>query len=84
MKGLACFLLIFHLIIAGLWIANSQYLFSFWSVIIWGISIILGFLTYKKINEGIIIRKLILFGSSFMFFLLILTGLIHIATDSMP
>ena len=39
---------------------------------------------YKKINEDIIIRKLILFGSSFLFFLLLLTGLIHIATDSMP
>ena len=74
----------FYLLVAGFWLANSPYLFSLWGVIIWLTSIVLGFVAYKQIKEAKIIRKLILFSSSFMVFLVIVTGLIHLTVTSMP
>lgn len=84
MKGLAWILMFFYLLVTVLWLANSPYLFSLWSVIIWLTSIVLGFVAYKQIKEPKIIRKLILFSSSFMVFLVIVTGLIHLTVTSMP
>ena len=74
----------FYLIVTVFWVANSPYLFSLWGVIIWLISIVLGFITYKQIKEPTIIRKLILYSSSIMVFLVLVTGLIHLAVTSMP
>lgn len=84
MKGLAWVLMLFYLLVTVFWIANSPYLFSIWGIIIWLISIALGFIVYKKIKEKNIIGKLILYSNSFMLFLLIVTGLIHWAVTSMP
>ncbi|RDW17687.1 hypothetical protein CWR45_10095 [Oceanobacillus chungangensis] len=77
MQGLAWVLMFFNLLVTALWVANSPYLFSLWGIIIWLISIVLGFVTYKQIKEPKIIRKLILYSSSFRVFLVIVTGLIH-------
>ena len=84
MKGLSCILMFFYLLVTVSWVANSPYLFSLWGVIIWLISIILGFFAYKQIKEPKIIRKLILYSSSFMVFFVIVTGLIYLAVTSMP
>lgn len=84
MRGLAWFLMLFYLVVTAFWIANSPYLFSMWGVIIWLISIVLGFIAYKQLKEKNIIKKLILYSTSFMVFLLILTGLIELAVTSMP
>jgi hypothetical protein len=83
-KGIVWFLMFFYLLVIILWIANSPYLFSLWGVIIWLISIVIGFVAYKQIKEKNIIRKLILYSSTFVAVLLIVTGLIHIAVTSMP
>ena len=84
LKGLAWILMFFYILVTGLWLANSPYLFSLWGVIIWLTSIVLGYVAYKQIKEAKIIRKLILFSSSFMVFLVIVTGLIHLTVTSMP
>lgn len=84
MKELAWVLIFFYLFVTVLWIANSPYLFSILGVIIWLISIVLGFIAYKQIKEKNTIRKLILYSSSFMVFLLVVTGLIELAATSMP
>ncbi len=84
MKGLSCILMVFYLIVTVFWVANSPLLFSLQGVIIWLISIVLGFIAYKQIKEPNIIRKLILYSSSFMVFLVIVTSLIHLAVTSMP
>ena len=84
MKGLAWVLMLFYLLVTVFWLANSPYLFSLWGVIIWLTSILLGFVAYKQIKEPKIIRKLILYSSSFMVFLVIVTGLIYLAVTSMP
>ncbi|WP_181351300.1 hypothetical protein [Thalassobacillus sp. CUG 92003] len=84
MKGLAWALMLFYLLVTVLWIANSAYLFSTLGVIIWLISIVLGFIAYKQIKEKNTIRKLVLYSSSFMVFLLVVTGLIELAVTSMP
>lgn len=84
MKGLTWGLMVFYLLVTAFWIANSPYLFSVWGIMIWIISIILGFGLYKKIKDSKVTRKLILYSSSFMVFLLIVTGLIHFAVTSMP
>ena len=84
MRGLAWFLMLFYIIVIAFWIANSQFLFSTRGLIIWLISIVLGFITYKQIKEKNIVKKLMLYSTSFMVFLLILTGLIYLAVTSMP
>jgi hypothetical protein len=85
MRGLAWFLMLFYFVVTSFWIANSQFLFSAWGLIIWLISILLGFIAYKQIKgKTIVVRKLMLYSTSFMVFLLILTGLIHLAVTSMP
>ncbi|RDW16596.1 hypothetical protein CWR48_16285 [Oceanobacillus arenosus] len=84
MKGLAWGLMLFYLLVIAFWVANSPYLFSLWGIVIWLISIVLGFVVYEQIKEPKIIRKLILYSSSFMVFLVIVTGLIHFAVTSMP
>jgi uncharacterized membrane protein YbhN (UPF0104 family) len=84
MKAIAWVLMIFYLIVTGFWIANSSYLFSIWGVIMWLISIVLGFIAYKQFKEQNIIRQLVLYSTSFMVFLLVVTGLIHLAVTSMP
>lgn len=84
MKLLAWVLLPFYLLVTIFWIANSPYLFSLGGITIWIISIILGFVAYKQIEESNIIRKLILYSSSFMVFLVILTILIYWTVTSMP
>ena len=84
MKQLAGFLILFYLLVSGFWLANSPYLFSFWGLLIWFISIALGFITYKLIEESTVIKKLVLYTSSFMVFLVLVTGLIHLAVTSMP
>ncbi|MED3841304.1 Uncharacterised protein [Niallia circulans] len=56
MKGLALFLMLFYFLVTGLWIANSPYLFSVQGMIVWLISIVLGFVTYKQIIEINIIK----------------------------
>ncbi|MED5099319.1 MULTISPECIES: hypothetical protein [Niallia] len=83
MKGLALFLMLFYFLVTGLWIANSPYLFSVQGMIVWLISIVLGFVTYKQIIEINIIKRLMLYFTFFMVFLLIMTGLIHWAVNSM-
>ncbi|WP_421383297.1 hypothetical protein ACOJQI_02685 [Bacillus salacetis] len=84
MKGLAWGLMLFYLLITVFWISNSPYLFSLWGIIIWLTSILLGFIAFKKINEKHFTRKPILYSTSFMVFLLIVTGVIHLAVTSMP
>lgn len=84
MKGLVWVLMLFYLLFTVLWIANSPYLFSLWGVTLWLISILLGFIAFRKIKERNIMRKLILYSTSFMVFLLIVTGLILLAVTSMP
>ncbi|TXC92705.1 hypothetical protein FS935_00395 [Metabacillus litoralis] len=76
--------MLFYLVVTAFWVANSQFLFSVWGLIIWLISILLGFIAYKQIKEKNIVRKLMLYSTSFMVFLLLLTGLIHFAVTSMP
>ncbi len=84
MKGLAWALMLFYLLVTVFWIANSPYLFSMRGIVIWLISIVLGFIVYKQIKEKNIIRKLMLYSTSLMLFLLIVTGLIHWTVTSMP
>lgn len=84
MKRLAWTLIIFYLLVTVFWIANSPLLFSMWGITVWLISIALGFVVYKGIQEQKIIKKLILYSSSFMVFLVIVTGLIQITVTSMP
>ncbi len=84
MKVLACILMVFYMLVTVFWVANSPYLFSLQGIMIWFISIVLGFVTYKKITEPKILRKLLLYSSSFMVFLVIVTGLIYLAVSSMP
>ena len=84
MKGLVWALMFFYLLVTVYWIANSLYLFSRWGVIVWLISILLGFVAFKKIKEKNIMKKLMLYSTSFMVFLLIVTGFIHLAVTSMP
>lgn len=84
MKVLACILMFFYLLVTVFWVANSPYLFTLQGIMIWVISIVLGFVTYKKITESKILRKLVLYSSSFMVFLVIVTGLIYLAVSSMP
>ncbi|KAB7668373.1 hypothetical protein [Bacillus sp. B1-b2] len=84
MKGLVWTLMLFYLLVTVFWVANSPYLFSLWGVMVWLISILLGFIAFKKIKEKEIMRKLMLYSTSFMVFLLIVTGLIHLAVTSMP
>lgn len=84
MKGFALVLMLFYLFVAVLWIANSPYLFSTLGMIIWLISIVLGFIAYKQIKKKDIIRKFMLYSSLSMVFLLIFTGLIELAVTSMP
>lgn len=84
MKGLAWGLMLFHLLVTVLWLANSPYLFSLWGFIIWVFSIVLGFVAYKQIREPKIMKTIILLSSSFMVFLVIVSGLILWAVSSMP
>ncbi|MBM7661046.1 putative membrane protein [Bacillus mesophilus] len=84
MKSFAWVLAVFYSFITILWIANSPYLFSLWGLIIWLVSIVLGVFVYKKLKEGYILRKFILYSSFFMVFLIVLTAFIHLATSSMP
>lgn len=84
MKGFAWVLMHFYLLVTVFWIANSPYLFSSWGISVWVVSIILGFFVYKQISESKVIRKLIFLSSSFMVFLLIVTGLIYLTVTSMP
>ena len=84
MKLLAWFLLLFHLIILIFWVANSVYLFSLWGVIIWIASIVLGFVAFKQMKEINILKKLIMISSYFMFFLVLVTIVIFLTTNSMP
>lgn len=84
MKGFAWVLMHFYLLVTVFWIANSPYLFSLWGISVWVVSIILGFFVYKQISESKVIRKLIFLSSSFMVFLLIVTGLIYLTVTSMP
>ncbi len=84
MKGLSWVLMLFYLLVTVFWIVNSSYLFSPLGTIIWLISILLGFIAFKKIKEKNIMRKLMLYSTSFMVFLVIVTGLIHLAVTSMP
>ncbi|WP_338472513.1 hypothetical protein R4Z10_07155 [Niallia sp. XMNu-256] len=84
MKGLATILMTFYLFVTVFWIANSPYLFSYGGIMIWMISIVLGFIVYKKMTGRNMIRNLMLYSNSFMLFLLIVTGLIHWTVTSMP
>ncbi|WP_168714405.1 hypothetical protein [Niallia nealsonii] len=83
MKVLAWGLMFFYLLITVFWIANSPHLFSLGGVILWLTSIVLGFITYKQLKEPKLIKKLLLYSSSFMVFLVIVTGLIYLAVTSM-
>ncbi|MFB4165512.1 hypothetical protein ACE1TI_17295 [Alteribacillus sp. JSM 102045] len=84
MKFLAWSLLLFHLVILIFWIANSGYLFSFFGVPVWIVSIALGLVAYKQIKETAIVKKLIIGSSFFMIFLLLVAALIHFTVKSMP
>lgn len=84
MKGLAWVLILYYSLVTVLWIANSPYLFSIWGVIIWLVLIVLGYIVYKQIKEKNIIKHLMLYSTSFMVFLLIVAGLIHLVVTSMP
>ncbi|CQR48077.1 hypothetical protein BN1058_02421 [Paraliobacillus sp. PM-2] len=84
MKGFAWGIMLFYLLVTVFWIANSPYLFSLWGLISWFISIILGFVVFKQIKQPNMVRKLILYSTSFMVFLVILTGFIELAVTSMP
>ncbi len=84
MKILSWFLLFFHFIVGIFWIANSGILFSLFGMIIWIISIMSGFILYKQIREPKWVKKLVLYSSFFMIFLVLATVLIHLAVSSMP
>lgn len=84
MKNFVWFLILFHLFITISWIANSMYLFTFWGIIIWLACIVFGFTAYKRIKQHNTLSKIILYSSTFMIFLLVITGLIHVTVSSMP
>lgn len=84
MKVLAFILMAFYMLVTVFWVANSPFLFSLQGIMIWFISILLGFVVYKNITEQKIIKKLLLYSCFFMVFLVIVTGLIHLAVTSMP
>lgn len=84
MKALAGSLLFFYLLVTILWVANSPYLFSIWGLIIWSISIALGFFVFKQIKEPIILKKLMLYSSSVMVFFVLVTVFIELIVSSMP
>lgn len=84
MRRLAWVLLLFYVLITVLWLANSSYLFSISGVSVWLLSIMLGFVAYKKLNASKILRKLIFYSSTFMVFLVLITSLIHFTVTSMP
>ncbi|WP_431803170.1 hypothetical protein [Halobacillus andaensis] len=84
MRGFTWSLMLIYLSVTLLWISNSSYLFSQWGVAVWLLSTVSGFLIYKQVKENRILKKLVMYSTSFMVFLLIVTGLIHIAVTSMP
>lgn len=84
MRGPAYSLLLFYLVITILWINNSKYLFSLFGVIVWLISIGLGSMTYLNLKKKTMIKLPLLYAILFMVFLLILSGLIELAVNSMP
>ncbi len=68
-----------HLIITILWIANSPTLFSLVGMVAWFLLIAGGFGLYFKTKQMAVIVS-----SSFMVFLILLTGLIEWTVSSMP
>jgi len=84
MKVFVWILISFYLLVTVSWIANSPYLISWWGVSIWFISIVLGFIAYKQLKASTILKKIILYSSAFMVFLVLVTGLIQLAVTSMP
>ncbi|MFC3040845.1 hypothetical protein ACFOGI_11355 [Virgibacillus xinjiangensis] len=84
MNIIVSILMLFHLFVTICWIANSAFLFSVWGLTVWVLSILLGFIAYKRINEHNIARKPLLYSTAFMAFLLLLTGWIHLTVSSMP
>lgn len=77
-------LLFFHTAILILWIMNSGYLFSLIGVVFWIISVAVGFIVQKQINEQSLVKKLLLSSSYFMVFLTVITIGIYFVTSSMP
>ena len=83
MKGFMWIIITFYLFVTVLWIANSPYLFSAWGMSAWGSSIVLGFMLYSKVR-GNFQKKVLIYSTYFMVFLVIVTGLIHATVTSMP
>jgi hypothetical protein len=79
MKLFTWVLVALHLIITILWIANSPALFSLAGIVAWLLLIAGGFVLYSKTNHMAVIVS-----SSFMVFLVLLTGLIEWTVSSMP
>ncbi len=79
MKLFSWVLVALHLIVTFLWIANSPTLFSLAGIVAWLLLIAGGFVLYSKTNHMAVIVS-----SSFMVFLVLLTGLIEWTVSSMP
>ncbi|MCF6136588.1 hypothetical protein [Pseudalkalibacillus berkeleyi] len=85
MKLLAAILLLVNSTIFALWLMNAQYLFSFWGVVVWVTSIIVGILVYKRLIGSTTLLKRVLIASNYlMIFLFALTIAIQFITSSMP
>jgi hypothetical protein len=76
-------LILFYLLIVVLWIANSQYLFSFEGVTGWLLTIMLGFVVHKQLSD-IFLKRLIKISNYIMLFLVAITAAIFYITSSMP
>lgn len=76
-------LILFYLMIVVLWIANSQYLFSFGGVTVWLLTIVLGFVVNNQIS-GFFLKRLIKVSNFIMLFLVAITAAIFYTTSSMP
>jgi hypothetical protein len=76
-------LILIYLLIVVLWIANSQYLFSFGGVTFWLLTIILGFVVNNLLSD-VFLKKLIKISNYIMLFLVAITAAIFYITSSMP
>lgn len=82
MLGMLILLLYFLILI--LWIMNSQYLFSFLGITFWILSILLGFVIYKKLSNFDNLKNFVRLSNYIMLLLGALTAATFYITSSMP
>ncbi|MGG1631135.1 hypothetical protein [Rossellomorea sp. NRS-1567] len=84
MKKLAIGFILLHVMIFLLWIMNSGYLFSPLGITCWMLAIVSGFIVQIKLDEVLMIRKIMAISNGWMVFLIIMTVGIHFTVTSMP